>query len=133
APCEPLSLSLLDALPIFHPGRLPRPDRRPRSHRPRRGGRPPAGPPLRAAARRLWRDGAGDRRGGAMSEAEVTVIYWRDIPAQVMAGKGRRARRIPLPDRFQEAIDRAAARVGVIGADDYTAEYRKVTVPGPDP
>ena len=68
-----------------------------------------------------------------MSEAEVTVIYWRDIPAQVMAGKGRRARRIPLPDRFQEAIDRAAPRVGVIGADDYTAEYRKVTVPGPDP
>ena len=23
--------------------------------------------------------------------------------------------------------------MGVIGADDYTAEYRKVTVPGPDP
>ncbi|HLU52977.1 MAG TPA: virulence factor [Acidimicrobiia bacterium] len=68
-----------------------------------------------------------------MSDGEVTVIYWRDIPAQVMAGKGRNARRIPLPDRFQAAIDRAATRVGVIGADEYTAEYRKVTVPGPDP
>src|SRR5690606_13721348 len=130
---RPLAAPPLRLLRQLHPGRLPRPDRRPRPHRPRRAGRSPAGPPLRAAARRLWRDGAGDRRGGAMSEAEVTVIYWRDIPAQVMAGKGRRARRLPLPDRFQEAIDRAATRVGVIGADDYTAEYRKVTVPGPDP
>ena len=31
----------------------------------------------------------------------VTVVYWRDIPAQVLAGKGRTAIRHPLPDRFQ--------------------------------
>lgn len=68
-----------------------------------------------------------------MSDDGTTVIYWRDIPAQVIAGRGRNARRVEMPERFQEAIDRAATRVGVIGADDYTAEYRKVTVVGPDP
>jgi hypothetical protein len=58
--------------------------------------------------------------------SEVTVIYWRDIPAQVVSGQGRRAERTLLPDRFQEAIDRAATRAGLIGSDEYMAEWRKV-------
>lgn len=65
-----------------------------------------------------------------MSE-EVTVIYWRDIPAQVMSGQGRDAIRAKLPGRFQEAIDRAAARADLTGADDYTAQFHKTTAPGP--
>lgn len=60
-----------------------------------------------------------------MSEP-VTVIYWRDIPAQVVSGQGRKATRVMLPDRFQEAIDRAATRAGLIGSDDYMAEWRKL-------
>ena len=63
----------------------------------------------------------------------VTVVYWRDIPAQVMAGQGRGAARIMLDERFQEAIDRAATRAGLIGSDEYMAEWRKVTVEAPDP
>lgn len=59
----------------------------------------------------------------------VTVIFWRDIPAQVMEGQGRSATRIALSDRFQEAIDRAATRAGLIGSDEYTAEWRKDTAP----
>jgi hypothetical protein len=62
-----------------------------------------------------------------MSEP-VTVIYWRDIPAQVVSGQGRKASRMMLPDRFQEAIDRAATRAGLIGSDEYMAEWRKVQV-----
>lgn len=62
---------------------------------------------------------------------EVTVIYWRDIPAQVISGQGREASRVRLPDRFQEAIDRAAARAELTGADDYTAQFHKMTTPGP--
>ena len=43
---------------------------------------------------------------------EVTIVYWRDIPAQVIVGAGRRAAKMPLPERFEQAIDRCAMKVG---------------------
>ena len=58
----------------------------------------------------------------------LTVVYWRDIPAQVVArtGAGRRgAARRALSGRFQEAIDRAAMRAGLAGSDDYLGEWRR--------
>ncbi|KPP88889.1 MAG: Virulence factor [Rhodobacteraceae bacterium HLUCCA08] len=67
--------------------------------------------------------------------AEVTVVYWRDIPAQVIVGRGRRAAKLPLPERFEQAIDRAAMKSGAAGTDDYLAEWRKAepyTVDGED-
>jgi hypothetical protein len=60
----------------------------------------------------------------------TTVVYWRDIPVQVIEGQGRTAVRVALPDRFQEAVDRAASRAGLTGSDQYMAEWRKVTVEG---
>jgi len=59
-----------------------------------------------------------------MSE-DLTVIWWRDIPAQVVAGSGRGASKIQLSNRFQEAIDMAATRAGLIGSDEYMAEWHK--------
>lgn len=56
---------------------------------------------------------------------EVTIVYWRDIPAQVIVGKGRRAIKATLPERFEQAIDRAAMRSGAAGTDAYLAEWRK--------
>lgn len=56
---------------------------------------------------------------------ELTVIYWRDIPAQVTAGKGRHATRVELSERFQEAIDAAAMRAGLIGTDTYLERWRR--------
>ena len=56
---------------------------------------------------------------------ELTVISWRDIPAQVTAGKGRQAARLQLSERFQEAIDAAAMRAGLIGTDAYLEEWRR--------
>lgn len=56
---------------------------------------------------------------------EVTIVYWRDIPAQVIVGKGRRGSKRPLPERFEQAIDRAAMKIGAREADDYLAEWRK--------
>jgi hypothetical protein len=53
------------------------------------------------------------------------VIWWRDIPAQVTAKEGRSAARAQLSDRFQEAIDAAAMRAGLIGTDAYLAEWRR--------
>ncbi len=58
---------------------------------------------------------------------ELTVISWRDIPAQVTAGKRREAIRVQLSDRFQEAIDAAAMRAGLIGSDGYLEEWRRET------
>ena len=59
--------------------------------------------------------------------AELTVISWRDIPAQVTAGKGRGASRVQLSERFQESIDAAAMRGGLIGTDAYLEEWRRET------
>jgi hypothetical protein len=56
---------------------------------------------------------------------DVTIVYWRDIPAQVIVGKGRRGTKMPLPERFEQAIDRAAMKTGAAGTDDYLAEWRK--------
>lgn len=55
----------------------------------------------------------------------VTVVYWRDIPAQVIVGKGRTAAKMPLPERFEQAIDRCAMKIGAKGGDAYMAEWRK--------
>ncbi|SHJ19798.1 virulence factor [Wenxinia saemankumensis] len=57
---------------------------------------------------------------------DITIVYWRDIPAQVIAGKGRRAAKVQLTERFEQAIDRAAMKVGARDADAYLAEWRKV-------
>ena len=56
---------------------------------------------------------------------EVTVVYWRDIPAQVIVGKGRRGSKVQLNERFEQAIDRAAMKSNLKGSDDYLAEWRK--------
>lgn len=55
----------------------------------------------------------------------VITVYWRDIPAQVIVGKGRRAAKVQLPERFEQAIDRCAMKVGAKEDDAYLAEWRK--------
>lgn len=57
--------------------------------------------------------------------ADVVIVYWRDIPAQVIVGKGRRAEKRILPERFEQAIDRAAMKTGTGDTDGYLAEWRK--------
>jgi len=56
---------------------------------------------------------------------EVTIVYWRDIPAQVIVGKGRRGSKRQLEERFEQAIDRAAMKVNAKDSDAYLAEWRK--------
>ncbi|MGJ8627929.1 MAG: virulence factor [Sulfitobacter sp.] len=57
--------------------------------------------------------------------AQVIIVYWRDIPAQVIVGKGRRGAKRQLPERFEQAIDRAAMKIGAEDTDAYLAEWRK--------
>ncbi|HEY7764669.1 MAG TPA: virulence factor, partial [Aestuariivirgaceae bacterium] len=56
---------------------------------------------------------------------QITIVYWRDIPSQVIAKAGRSQEKRMLPDRFQEAIDMAAMRSGAQGTDDYLADWRR--------
>jgi hypothetical protein len=61
--------------------------------------------------------------------AQLTVIYWRDIPAQVTASEGRTTARRQLADRFQTAIDAAAMKAGLVGSDAYLDEWRRESRP----
>jgi hypothetical protein len=60
---------------------------------------------------------------------ELTVIYWRDIPAQVVATAGDATARKQLADRFLKAIDGAAMKAGLVGMDAYLDEWRRETRP----
>lgn len=68
------------------------------------------------------------RRGGRESP-RLTVIYWRDIPAQVKARAGRTRVSAKLPDRFMVAVDGAATRAKKVTHDEYIAEWRDETRP----
>ena len=57
--------------------------------------------------------------------AKLIITYWRDIPAQVVAKQGRKTAKAMLPDRFQEAIDRAAMRAGKGSSDAYMEDWRR--------
>lgn len=57
--------------------------------------------------------------------ASLTLILWRDIPAQVVVRRGRDTAKVKLSARFQEAIDRAAMRAGKGSSDAYLAEWRR--------
>ena len=56
---------------------------------------------------------------------DVVIVYWRDIPAQLIAGKGRNKAKKQLPERFEQAIDRAAMKIGASDSDAYLEEWRK--------
>lgn len=56
-----------------------------------------------------------------------TIVYWRDIPAQVIVQRGRRREKARLSARFQSAIDRAALRARKTASDVYVSEWRRET------
>ena len=43
--------------------------------------------------------------------AQLKIVFWRDIPGQVVIREGRRSTRLRLPPRFSKAIERAAYRL----------------------
>ncbi|MEQ9256699.1 MAG: virulence factor [Alphaproteobacteria bacterium] len=58
--------------------------------------------------------------------AQLIVVYWRDIPAQVIAKAGRRNQsKVELHPRFSAAIDAAAMGDGFTDTDQYLAEWRR--------
>ena len=59
--------------------------------------------------------------------AQLTIVYWRDIPTQVIAKAGRQTAKVALTDRFMQAVDAAAMRADLFGTDDYLTEWRRGT------
>lgn len=57
--------------------------------------------------------------------ADRIIVYWRDIPAQVIIKKGRTTAKRELSLRFTEAIDMCAMRSGAAETEDYLAEWRR--------
>jgi hypothetical protein len=57
--------------------------------------------------------------------ATLTILYWRDIPTQVIARAGCTTAKTELPKRFMEAVDSAAMRAGLFNSDDYLAHWRR--------
>jgi len=60
--------------------------------------------------------------------AKLTTMYWRDIPAQVIAKERRDTAKIVLTERFAEAIDKAAMRAKMAGTDAYLEQWRREVV-----
>lgn len=65
---------------------------------------------------------------------DITVIKWRDIPAQINAKEGRRREKVLLAERFQEAIDMAAMKGGAAETDAYLNDWcdEKISSQAPD-
>lgn len=57
--------------------------------------------------------------------AKLTIVYWRDIPAQVIVKAGRKTAKRELSLRFTEAIDMCAMKTGAAESGDYLAEWRR--------
>ena len=57
--------------------------------------------------------------------ANLTVLYWRDIPSQVIVKAGRSSAKRELSERFIRAIDAAAMHAGAKSDDAYLAEWRR--------
>ncbi len=60
---------------------------------------------------------------------KLTIIYWRDIPAQVIGQQGRTRHKQELDRRFAVAIDRAAMRAGKGSSNAYLEEWRRESRP----
>jgi hypothetical protein len=56
---------------------------------------------------------------------EYQITSWRELPSLVIARAGEQVAKVPLPQRFQEAIDDAAMRLGDTSADAYLDGWQR--------
>jgi hypothetical protein len=57
--------------------------------------------------------------------AKSIILYWRDIPSQIIVKKGKETAKRMLSNRFQKAIDIAAMRSQSHTSNDYLAEWHR--------
>src|SRR3546814_18599472 len=75
--------------------------------------------------RRLHRRSCPEGRMPSQLTPQLTVVYWRDIPAQVIAKAGRKTAKVQLTERFEKALDRAAMRAKMTGTAAYLEQLRR--------
>ena len=61
--------------------------------------------------------------------AKLKIVYWRDIPSQIVIREGRRSTRLRLSPRFMKAIERAAYRLRKKKQDALFEPWRDVAQP----
>jgi hypothetical protein len=57
--------------------------------------------------------------------AEYQITSWRELPSLVVARAGDEVVKVPLPQRFAEAIDEAAMSLGETSSDDYLDGWQR--------
>ena len=57
--------------------------------------------------------------------AKKTIIFWRDIPSQVIVKQARPTAKAQLSERVLKAIDKAAMRAGRQGSAEYLEDWRR--------
>ncbi len=61
--------------------------------------------------------------------AKLKIVYWNDIPGQVVVRVGRRSTRLRLAPRFMKAIERAAYRLKKQQQDAFFDPWHDVDQP----
>ena len=61
--------------------------------------------------------------------AQLKIVYWRDIPGQVVVKVGRSSRRVRLSAKFRKAIERATYRLKKKQADAWFEPWHDVRQP----
>jgi hypothetical protein len=61
--------------------------------------------------------------------AKLKIVYWNDIPGQVVVREGRRSTRIRLSPRFMKAIERASYRLKKQHKDAFFDPWHDVDQP----
>jgi hypothetical protein len=56
--------------------------------------------------------------------ATYKVLYWQEIPTQIVAEDDDNEVSLPLADKFMERVEAAAMSRGLTGADDYLAQWK---------
>ena len=59
--------------------------------------------------------------------AQKTIVYWRDIPAQVNGQSGRDRHQLLLSSKFQRAVDRAKRKAGIYTAEEDIAQWHRTS------
>jgi len=55
--------------------------------------------------------------------ATYRILYWQDVPSQVRAEDETGDVSVPLPPKFMVRIDALATSQGLVGSDDYLAQW----------